>query len=136
MKEGIAFAHERGVKCYLTINIFAHNRDIQPLREYLEKIKELNIDAFIVSDPGIICLIQEIIPDAEIHLSTQANMTNYQTANFWYNIGVKRIVLARELSFEEMAEIRQTHRKTSNMRLSCTARCAFPIREDAFSATS
>ena len=107
MKEGIAFAHERGVKCYLTINIFAHNRDIQPLREYLGKIKELNIDAFIVSDPGIICLIQEIIPDAEIHLSTQANMTNYQTANFWYNIGVKRIVLARELSFEEMAEIRQ-----------------------------
>ena len=107
MKEGIAFAHERGVKCYLTINIFAHNRDIQPLWEYLGKIKELNIDAFIVSDPGIICLIQEIIPDAEIHLSTQANMTNYQTANFWYNIGVKRIVLARELSFEEMAEIRQ-----------------------------
>lgn len=107
MKEGIAFAHERGVKCYLTINIFAHNRDIQPLREYLGKIKELNIDAFIMSDPGIICLIQEIIPDAEIHLSTQANMTNYQTANFWYNIGVKRIVLARELSFEEMAEIRQ-----------------------------
>ncbi len=107
MKEGIAFAHERGVKCYLTINIFAHNRDIQPLRNYLEKIKALDIDAFIVSDPGIIMLIQEIIPDAEIHLSTQANMTNYQTANFWYNIGVKRIVLARELSFEEMAEIRR-----------------------------
>ena len=107
MKEGIAFAHERGVKCYLTINIFAHNRDIQPLREYLGKIKELNIDAFIVSDPGIIMLIQEIIPTAEIHLSTQANMTSYQTANFWYNIGVRRIVLARELSFEEMAEIRR-----------------------------
>ncbi len=107
MKEGIAFAHERRVKCYLTINIFAHNRDIQPLREYLGKIKELNIDAFIVSDPGIIMLIQEIIPTAEIHLSTQANMTSYQTANFWYNIGVRRIVLARELSFEEMAEIRR-----------------------------
>lgn len=107
MKEGIAFAHERGAKCYLTINIFAHNRDIQPLREYLSQIKELDIDAFIVSDPGIIVLIQEIIPNAEIHLSTQANMTSYQTANFWYNIGVKRIVLARELSFEEMAQIRQ-----------------------------
>lgn len=107
MKEGIAFAHERGAKCYLTINIFAHNRDIQPLREYLSQIKELDIDAFIVSDPGIIVMIQEIIPNAEIHLSTQANMTSYQTANFWYNIGVKRIVLARELSFEEMAQIRQ-----------------------------
>lgn len=107
MKEGIAFAHERGAKCYLTINIFAHNRDIQPLREYLSQIKELDIDAFIVSDPGIIVLIQEIIPNAEIHLSTQANMTSYQTANFWYNIGVKRIVLARELSFEEMVQIRQ-----------------------------
>lgn len=107
MKEGIAFAHEHGVKCYLTINIFAHNRDIPPLREYLRKIKALNIDAFIISDPGIIMLVQEIIPDAEIHLSTQANMTSYQTANFWYNIGVKRIVLARELSFEEIAEMRR-----------------------------
>lgn len=107
MKEGIAFAHERGAKCYLTINIFAHNRDIEPLREYLSKIKELDIDAFIVSDPGVITLIQEIIPDGEIHLSTQANMTSYQTANFWYNVGVRRIVLARELSFEEMAQIRQ-----------------------------
>lgn len=107
MKECIAFAHEHGVKCYLTINIFAHNRDIPPLREYLRKIKALNIDAFIISDPGIIMLVQEIIPDAEIHLSTQANMTSYQTANFWYNIGVKRIVLARELSFEEIAEMRR-----------------------------
>ena len=106
MKEGIAFAHERGAKCYLTINIFAHNRDIEPLTEYLQRIKALDIDAFIVSDPGIISLIQEIIPDAELHLSTQANMTNYKTANFWYNIGVKRIVLARELSFEEIAGVR------------------------------
>ena len=107
MGEGIEFAHQRGAKCYLTINIFAHNRDIAPLREYLEKIRALAIDAFIVSDPGIVMLIQEMIPGAEIHLSTQANMTNYQTANFWYNIGVRRIVLARELSFGEIAEIRQ-----------------------------
>ena len=87
MKEGIEFAHERGVKCYLTINIFAHNEDIQPLTEYLHKIKDMKLDAFIVSDPGIIDLIQEIIPEAEIHLSTQANMTNYRTANFWYKDG-------------------------------------------------
>ncbi|MBR5229223.1 MAG: U32 family peptidase [Firmicutes bacterium] len=108
MKEGIAFAHERGVKAYLTINIYAHNEDIQPLTEYLHKIKDFDIDAFIVSDVGIITLIQEIIPDAEIHLSTQANMTNYQTAKFWYNkMGVQRIVLARELTFKEINELRE-----------------------------
>lgn len=107
MKEGIEFAHDRGVKCFLAINIFAHNEDIKPLEDYLHRIKELDIDAFIVSDPGIVALIQEIIPDAEIHLSTQANMTNYRTANFWYNMGVKRIVLARELTFNEIRELKK-----------------------------
>ncbi|MGN1333825.1 MAG: U32 family peptidase [Anaerovoracaceae bacterium] len=107
MKEGICFAHERGVKCYLALNIFAHNEDIIPLKEYLTAIKNLCIDAFIASDPGIIALIQEIIPEAEIHLSTQANMTNYQTAKFWYNMGIKRIVLARELTFKEIKELRE-----------------------------
>ena len=76
MKEGIEFAHQRGVKCYLALNIFAHNEDIEPLKEYLTAIKNLGIDAFIISDPGIVTMVQEIIPDAEIHLSTQANMTN------------------------------------------------------------
>lgn len=107
MKEGIKFAHDREKKCYLTINIFAHNEDIEPLISYLNKIKDLDIDAFIVSDPGIIELIKEIIPNAEIHLSTQANMTNYRTANFWYKLGVKRIVLARELTFNEIIELRE-----------------------------
>ncbi len=106
MKEGIEFAHKMGVKCYLAINIFAHNEDIEPLREYLNKVKAFHIDAFIVSDPGIVTLIQEIIPDGEIHLSTQANMTNYQTARFWHKLGVKRIVLARELTFNEISELR------------------------------
>ena len=107
MEEGIAFAHERNVKCYLTINIFAHNRDIEPLTEYLKKISRLDIDAFIVSDPGIISMIQTIIPDAEIHLSTQANMTNYMTARFWHQMGIKRIVLARELGFDEIRQLRE-----------------------------
>ncbi|MGN1413627.1 MAG: U32 family peptidase [Anaerovoracaceae bacterium] len=109
MKEGVEFAHARGVKCYLTVNIFAHNEDIGPLTDYLLQLREMhmNLDAFIVSDPGIIDLIQEIIPEAEIHLSTQANMTNYRTANFWYKHGVKRIVLARELTFEEILQLRQ-----------------------------
>lgn len=92
---------------YLTINIFAHNEDIGPLTDYLEQIKNIGIDAFIVSDPGIVDLIQEIIPDAEIHLSTQANMTNFRTARFWHKMGVKRLVLARELTFTEIKEIRK-----------------------------
>ena len=109
MKEGVEFAHARGVKCYLTVNIFAHNEDIQPLTDYLFQLREMHmdLDAFIVSDPGITDLIREILPDAEIHLSTQANMTNYRTARFWYRQGVKRIVLARELTFEEIRQLRE-----------------------------
>ncbi|MCR5481526.1 MAG: U32 family peptidase [Clostridia bacterium] len=107
MKEGIAYAHERGRKCYLTVNIFPHNEDIEPLESYIHDIRDIGIDAFIVSDPGVIMIIREIIPDAELHLSTQANMTNYKTAEFWEKHGVKRIVLARELTFPEIREIRK-----------------------------
>lgn len=107
MREGIEYAHAKGVKCYLTINIFAHNSDVEPLMEYLNDIKDMDIDAFIVSDPGIMFMITEVMPDAEIHLSTQANMTNYKTAEFWMSQGVKRIVLARELTFDEIVELRE-----------------------------
>ena len=106
IREGLQFAHERGKKCYMAMNIFAHNEDIEPLREYLKSIRNLGIDGFIVSDPGIIDLIQEVMPEGEIHLSTQANMTNYRTANFWNKMGIKRLVLARELTFKEIKEIR------------------------------
>ncbi len=107
MKEGVLYAHEKGKKCYLTVNIFPHNEDIKPLEDYLHEIKDIGLDAFIVSDPGVITMIQEIIPGAELHLSTQANMTNYKTAEFWQKHGVKRIVLARELTFPEIREIRK-----------------------------
>ena len=107
MKEGIAFAHERGKRCYLTINIFAHNEDIEPLTSYLQQIKDLGLDAFIVSDPGIVDLILYVIPAADIHLSTPANMTNYRTAGFWHKLGVKRLVLARELTLPEIRQIRE-----------------------------
>jgi len=76
MREGIEYAHAKGVKCYLTINIFAHNSDVEPLMEYLNDIKDMDIDAFIVSDPGIMFMITELMPDAEIHRTTLANMTN------------------------------------------------------------
>lgn len=107
MREGIAFAHEHGVKCYLTVNIFAHNEDIGPMESYLKQVGKLGIDAYLISDPGIFDMVKELIPGAELHLSTQANMTNYRTANFWYHYGVKRIVLARELTFEEIRELRE-----------------------------
>lgn len=107
MKMGIKYAHDRNRKCYLTVNIFAHNEDIPVLESYLLKIKNIDIDAFIVSDPGIVHMIRDLIPGAEIHLSTQANMTNYVTADFWYNQGIKRIVLARELTLKEITEIKR-----------------------------
>ncbi|MBK5253028.1 MAG: U32 family peptidase [Peptostreptococcaceae bacterium] len=100
--EGLKYAHNLGKKGYMALNIYPHNEDITPLRKYLNEIKDIPIDAFIVSDPGVVYLLKEIIPGAEIHLSTQANMTNYETAKFWGSLGVKRLVLARELTFEEI----------------------------------
>ena len=106
MKEGLAYAHERGKRCYLTININAHNEDIDPLYDYLRQIRDLDIDAFLIADPGIIAMVRETIPDAEIHLSTQANLTNWRTGAFWASAGVKRLVMARELSLEEIRSVR------------------------------
>lgn len=106
MTKGIAYAHARGVRCYLAVNIFPHNEDIGPLAEYLKQVAPLGLDGLIVSDPGVISLAKEIMPDMELHLSTQANMTNYKTAEFWYGLGIRRLVLARELSLAEIAEIR------------------------------
>ena len=107
MKEGIDFAHAKGRKCYLTLNIYAHNEDIEPLKEYLSTIKDLPFDGILVSDPGVLMLVKEYLPNVEIHLSTQANLTNYSAANFWRSMGMKRLVLARELSLEEIKGIRQ-----------------------------
>ncbi len=107
IKEGVEYAHRHGVKCHIALNIIAHNEDIEPLREYLQHIRDIPIDAFIVSDPSVIILVREIIPEAELHLSTQANMTNYVTALFWVEQGIKRLVLARELNLEEIGRIKQ-----------------------------
>lgn len=89
------------------MNIYPHNEDIEPLRAYIERLKDIPIDAFIVSDPGVICLLKDIIPGVEIHLSTQANTTNYLTANYWASQGVTRIVTAREMSIKDIAVLRQ-----------------------------
>ncbi len=106
MREGIAFAHERGVKVYVTANILAHNADLPQVREYFEELKDVRPDALIIADPAIFTIAKEVIPDMEIHISTQANNTNYGTYNFWNRLGAKRVVSARELSLAEIKEIR------------------------------
>lgn len=107
MKEGIAFAHEHECKVYLTVNVFAHNRDIEGIREYFRTLREVPVDALIISDPGVFMMAKELLSNTEIHISTQANNTNYETYRFWYRMGAKRVVSARELSLEEIGEIRK-----------------------------
>ena len=106
MGEGIAFAHDRGVRVFVTVNILAHNDDLAGVREYLTELGELGPDALIISDPGIYAIAKEVCPDIERHISTQANNTNYGTYLFWYGLGAKRVVSARELSLAEIKEIR------------------------------
>ena len=107
MEEGIRFAHEHGVKVFVTANIVAHNEDLEGIHEYFRKLKEMKPDALIISDPGVFMIAKEECPEIQIHISTQANSTNYATYNFWYNLGASRVVAARELSLNELAEIRK-----------------------------
>ena len=106
MKQGIAFAHARGVKVYVTANILAHNGDLPGVEAYFEEMRDVAPDALIISDPGVFAIARRILPDMEIHISTQANNTNYGTYLFWHGLGAKRVVSARELSLAEIREIR------------------------------
>ncbi|MBP5325711.1 MAG: U32 family peptidase [Pseudobutyrivibrio sp.] len=106
MIEGIKFAHDHGVKVYVTANILAHNGDLDGVREYFKELKEIKPDALIIADPAVFMLAKEICPEIERHVSTQANNTNYGTYKFWYDLGAKRVVSARELSLAEIKEIR------------------------------
>lgn len=107
MKQAAAYAHKKGAKVYVTANIFAHNYDIEGMRAYFGKLKDTGIDAVLVSDPGIFLLAKETMPEMELHISTQANNTNYLTYDFWYKMGAKRVVTARELSLAEIRQIRE-----------------------------
>ncbi len=107
MKEAVIYAHERGVKVYVTANILAHNEDLLPMRDYFMELKDVGMDAVLVADPGAFMLAQEIMPEVELHISTQANNTNYETFLFWWKLGAKRVVCARELSLQEIREIRE-----------------------------
>ena len=104
MAEGIAFAHARGVKVYVTANILAHNYDLEGAGRYFQELKALRPDALIIADPGMFMLAREICPEIDIHISTQANNTNYRTYRFWWELGARRVVSARELSLAEIID--------------------------------
>ena len=107
IEEGVEFAHQHDVDVYVTVNIIPHNQDLEGLDKYIANLAETGIDAVIVDDPGIFSIVQEVAPELEIHISTQANNTNWRSAQFWQQQGADRIILARELSLEEMTEINE-----------------------------
>lgn len=107
LRDGIEFAHARGKKVYLTMNIIPHNEDFKGMPEYIQQVKQAGVDAVIFSDAGIFDLLRQQAPEMELHLSTQANNTNWRSAAFWHKQGVKRVILARELSLTEIREIRE-----------------------------
>ncbi len=107
MREGIEFAHAYGVRVHVTANILAHNEDLEGAKAYFQELREMKPDALIIADPGMFTLAREICPEIDIHISTQANNTNYMTYLFWHKLGAKRVVCARELSLKEIKEIRR-----------------------------
>jgi len=112
--EGAAFAHAHGVRVYLTLNLFSHNRDIAKLPSFVETIREIQPDGIIIADPGVFRFVQKELPDIDLHISTQANVCSWLSVQFWEKLGAKLCVLAREISFEELAEIRN---KCPNIKL-------------------
>lgn len=106
MAEAVKFTHENGAKLYVTVNIFAHNRHIDSLPEYLRELEALGVDAVLVSDPGVLSIARETVPNLPLHISTQANTTNWASVKFWADQGAERVVLAREVSLEEVKEIK------------------------------
>ncbi|MGX4598822.1 peptidase U32 family protein [Faecalimicrobium sp. JNUCC 81] len=106
IKEGSEFAHKLGKKLYVTVNVIPHNDDFIQLDEYLRELQEAKVDAIIIADPGVLSIVRNVVPNMEVHLSSQANIANYVTADFWYTQGVKRVTVARELSFKEISQIR------------------------------
>ncbi|MCL2363040.1 MAG: U32 family peptidase [Defluviitaleaceae bacterium] len=116
MAEGITYAHAHGKKVYITANIFAHNADFEGMADYFTSLQEMGADALIVSDLGVFSLARSVMPNMELHLSTQANCTNYAAAAFWRNAGAARVILARELS---MAEIREINRQVPDLHIEC-----------------
>ena len=112
MKECINLAHEHNIKVYVTANIYAHNNDIEDAKEYFKLLNELKPDGVLISDIGLINIAKSIFTDVDIHLSTQANTTNYESVKFYRDLGIRRVVLARELSLKEIKEIKDEVKDT------------------------
>ena len=130
MAQGIAFAHGKGVKVYVTANILARNDDLEGAAAYFQELRDMEperCDALIISDPGMFAIAREVWPEVEIHISTQANNTNYRTYQFWWKLGAKRVVSARELSLEEIHTIRERIPEEMEIESFVQAPCAFPI---------
>lgn len=107
LKEAVEFAHNLGKKVYVTVNIFPHNIDVEALPDYLAYLNEIRVDALLVADLGVFTLAKQYAPDIELHISTQANNTNYVTVNAWKDMGATRVVMARELSLQELKTVRE-----------------------------
>ncbi len=107
LREAVDYTHSLSKKLFVTLNIYAHNEDLEGLSGYLTFLQEIGVDAVIVSEPGIFSLVREIAPALDIHISTQANVTSWKSAEFWYKQGAKRVILARELTFNEIELIKQ-----------------------------
>ena len=128
MKEGVEFAHAHDVKVYVTCNIFAHNEDFEEMADYFKELEELNVDAILVADPGVFALARKTVPNMPIHISTQANNTNYMSALFWKNLG---------LLWQENFPSRKLRNSTTRLeilklRLSFTVQCVSATVADAF----
>ena len=107
LQEGINFAHERNKKVYVTISLLPHNNDFVKLEEYLLKLNELKVDGLILCEPGTLEIVRRVVPDMKIHMGIQANIYNYETAKFYYDLGVKRVVMAKELALKDIIDIRK-----------------------------
>jgi putative protease len=115
LREGVRIAHKIGKKVYLTINIIPHNDDLEGMEEYVEEVLEIGVDGLIVSDPGVYTIVRNVSGSIDVHISTQANVTNWRSALYWYNQGANRIILARELSLDEICEIREKTPENLNL---------------------
>lgn len=107
IEEGVAYCHDRGKKCYCAVNTLPRNSDLAALPGYFRDLAKRGVDAFIISDPGVFSIARANAPEIPVHISTQANTVNFAGVDFWHKMGAKRVILARELSLGEIAEIRQ-----------------------------
>lgn len=127
MKEGIEFAHARGVKVYVTANILAHNYDLEGVEQYFRELREIHPDALIIADPGVFSIAKQVCPEIERHISTQANNTNYETYRFWYELGAKESFQPGNFLWKRFVRFVHIFRMIVRLRRLFMVQCAFPI---------